>query len=94
MERIQMNDHVNWENRLWLDTQAIIDDLETNSINELSSVIVNGIPILKHVPTPGSLSLYYPTDTMGHHADKEKIKEMQRRFSLGLDIFTGEDTDD
>ena len=89
-----MSDDVNWDNRLWLDTQAIIDDLETNAMNELSSIMMNGIPMLNHIPTPGSLSLYYPTDTIGHHADKEKIKLMQRRASLGLDIFTGEDTHD
>ena len=88
-----MSDNVNWDNRLWLDTQAIIDDLETNAMNELSSIMMNGIPMLNHIPTPGSLSLYYPTDTIGHHADKEKIRLMQRRAALGLDIFTGEDTD-
>tara|TARA_R110000822_G_C15071335_1_gene468632 strand:+ start:87 stop:362 length:276 start_codon:yes stop_codon:yes gene_type:complete len=88
-----MSDHVNWDNRLWFDTQAIIDDLETNAMNELSSIMMNGIPMLNHIPTPGSLSLYYPTDTIGHHADKEKIRLMQRRAALGLDIFTGEDTD-
>ena len=87
-----MSDNVNWDNRLWLDTQAIIDDLETNAMNELSSIMMNGIPMLNHIPTPGSLSLYYPTDTIGHHADKEKIRLMQRRAALGLDIFTGEDT--
>ena len=89
-----MSDNVNWDNRLWFDTQAIIDDLETNAMNELSSIMMNGIPMLNHIPTPGSLSLYYPTDTIGHHADKEKIRLMQRRAALGLDIFTGEDTDD
>jgi hypothetical protein len=89
-----MSDNVNWDNRLWLDTQAIIDDLETNAMNELSSIMMNGIPMLNHIPTPGSLWLHYATDTMGHHADKEKIKLMQRRASLGLDIFTGEDTHD
>ena len=88
-----MSDNVNWDNRLWFDTQAIIDDLETNAMNELSSIMMNGIPMLNHIPTPGSLSLYYPTDTIGHHADKEKIRLMQRRAALGLDIFTGEDTD-
>jgi|TARA_R110002110_G_scaffold59533_2_gene168347 hypothetical protein len=87
-----MSDNVNWDNRLWFDTQAIIDDLETNAMNELSSIMMNGIPMLNHIPTPGSLSLYYPTDTIGHHADKEKIRLMQRRAALGLDIFTGEDT--
>ena len=87
-----MSDPVNWDNRLWFDTQAIIDDLETNAMNELSSIMMNGIPMLNHIPTPGSLSLYYPTDTIGHHADKEKIRLMQRRAALGLDIFTGEDT--
>ena len=89
-----MSDPVNWDNRLWFDTQAIIDDLETNAMNELSSIMMNGIPMLNHIPTPGSLSLYYPTDTIGHHADKEKIRLMQRRAALGLDIFTGEDTHD
>ena len=40
-----MSDNVNWDNRLWLDTQAIIDDLETNAMNELSSIMMNGIPM-------------------------------------------------
>ena len=82
---------VNWCNCLWSDLQAAIDDLETNADNELSSITINGHPVLKAVLFPAdsvgpSISYY----VWGPPANKSKLDEMQRRFLSARDIFTGE----
>jgi hypothetical protein len=83
-------------NCVWSDDQAITYYLEEQSMNELSSVTANGSPVLRiSIETygGGSWQAYIHWDTK-LHPDKTRVLELQRRVSLGLDIFNGEEIDE
>jgi len=80
-------------NCLWFDNQAITHCLEEQSMDGLSSVMLNGSPMLRVIDSVGgacSWEYYIHWDTK-LHPDKTRVAEMRRRFLLGLDIFTGEE---
>jgi len=95
-------------NCLWPDDQTYY--LEEQSMNDTSSVTVNGSPVLRVSVEPagwcgmwgswvrrgswGSWAHYIDDWNTRPHPDPTRVVEMRRRFLLGLDIFTGKEIDE